>query len=142
MEFDYKISRIVGDWAAIDNNAAQILADNPNGINLRSYLDEYNDHYILKNERPVRAGLFDSVESMGRQIDHTMVGDVKVSTVFLSFDHGRMFDDSVHRHEPTLFETMIFGGTHNDYQQRYTSYQAARQGHLVAVEMVENVDGR
>jgi hypothetical protein len=56
--------------------------------------------------------------------------DVEVSTVFLSFDHGS--GDG----PPLLFETMIFGGEHADYQERYSTRAEALAGHLRAVEMV------
>jgi hypothetical protein len=46
--------------------------------------------------------------------------DVRVSTVFLGIDHS--FDEGV----PVLWETMIFGGPHNDYQERYTSLDDAK----------------
>lgn len=139
----YKISRIVGDWAGYDKNAAQILADDNNGINLRSYLTEDRYHYILRDGQVVYAGLFDSAEffeSDGRQIDETNVGEIRVSTVFLSFDHGRLppFHERAERYSPTLFETMVFGGVHDEYQRRYTSFDEAKQGHLETVEMVRH----
>ena len=34
-----------------------------------------------------------------------------------------------------LWETMIFGGKHDDFQERYTSYQDAIEGHMRAVTM-------
>ena len=40
-------------------------------------------------------------------------GDVRISTVFLGMDHGIPRRD--HTYVPILFETMIFGGPHNDY---------------------------
>lgn len=55
---------------------------------------------------------------------------VRISTVFLSFDHG--FGAG----PPLLFETMIFGGEHDDYQERYSTRAEALAGHLRAVEMV------
>jgi hypothetical protein len=54
---------------------------------------------------------------------------VRVSTVFLGLDHA--FGGSV----PILFETMIFGGPHNDFQERYTSRTEALDGHRRAVEL-------
>lgn len=57
---------------------------------------------------------------------------VSVSTVFLGFDH-RMSG----RGPPMLWETMIFGGRHNDYQKRYSSKAAALQGHNAALALAK-----
>lgn len=55
---------------------------------------------------------------------------VLVSTVFLGLDH---------RHgghgRPILFETMIFGGPHDQAQWRYTTAEEARAGHRVAADL-------
>jgi len=52
--------------------------------------------------------------------------DVLVSTVFLGLDHA--FDGGT----PVLWETMILGGPEDGYQRRYTSRQAAIDGHAAA----------
>ena len=57
-----------------------------------------------------------------------------VSTVFLCIDHSFMEDSKT----PILFETMIFGGKHDEYQERYETAEQAFQGHKKAVEMVKN----
>jgi hypothetical protein len=57
-------------------------------------------------------------------------GGVNVSTVFLAIDH------SFNGGTPVLFETMIFGGEHDGYQERYTSFEEAVKGHEVAVKLV------
>lgn len=51
---------------------------------------------------------------------------VRVSTVFLGLDH------SFGAGPPVLWETMIFGGDHDEYQERYTSYEDAVEGHARA----------
>jgi hypothetical protein len=48
---------------------------------------------------------------------------VKVSTVFLGMDHNYGGG------EPHLFETMIFGGKHDQYMLRYTTKEDAIAGH-------------
>ena len=58
----------------------------------------------------------------------------KVSTVFLGLDHS--FDHG----EPVLWETMIFGGPHDGYQNRYTSREAAVRGHAVAVQLATTTE--
>jgi hypothetical protein len=56
--------------------------------------------------------------------------DVYVSTVFLGLDH--QFGSG----PPLLFETMVFGGTLDQEQERYLTWAEAEQGHK---EMVERV---
>lgn len=56
--------------------------------------------------------------------------DVRVSTVFLGLDH--QFGDG----PPVLWETMIFGGQHDGYCERYSSYEETVDGHLKACGMV------
>ena len=53
--------------------------------------------------------------------------DVRVSTVFLGMNHN--YGDG----PPLLFETMIFGGEHDDKQWRYTTEAQALEGHKAAV---------
>ena len=52
-----------------------------------------------------------------------------VSTVFLGLDHGYT------NGPPVLWETMIFGGPNDGYQDRYTSREDAERGHQKAVEL-------
>lgn len=56
---------------------------------------------------------------------------IRVSTVFLGMDHS--FE--VAPHIPILWETMIFGGEHSEYQERYTSLADAIEGHQRALAM-------
>ncbi len=80
------------------------------------------DHYLWG------ARLFEQHGIMWRRVAQTFVSkDVRVSTVFLGLDHS--WDEG----PPVLWETMIFGGIHDDYQERYTSYKDARLGHERAV---------
>jgi hypothetical protein len=65
-----------------------------------------------------------------RTVARTEVAGAQVSTVFLGFDHG--FGATA---MPVLWETMIFGGPHDDWQERYTSHEDALAGHARAVEM-------
>lgn len=55
--------------------------------------------------------------------------DVKVSTVFLGLDHS--FDDG----PPLLFETMVFGGEHDELTRRYSTKEQAVRGHNEVVEI-------
>ena len=67
--------------------------------------------------------------------------DVRVSTVFLCMDHGRLFDDDgqpIENPVPVLWETMIFGGEHDQYQERYTSHEDALAGHQRALDLANS----
>ena len=62
-------------------------------------------------------------------------GAVEVSTVFLGRDHGFTQDAP-----PILFETMVFGGSLNDEQERYATWGEAENGHAAMVARVRSVD--
>jgi hypothetical protein len=59
------------------------------------------------------------------------VSGADVSTVFLGLDH------SFGHGPPLLFETMIFGGERDQYQERYSTLQDAMDGHDRAVELAK-----
>jgi hypothetical protein len=59
---------------------------------------------------------------------------VKVSTVFLGLDHG--WDGG----PPVLWETMVFGGPHDEYQERYTSLAAEKEGHKRALQLAADTE--
>lgn len=96
------------------------------------------DRYILKNRIPVPT---DDIYEWGlmwrssdRIVKQEMVGDVRISTVFLGLDHN--FLSALGEGRPLLFETMIFGGKHDQYQERYSTWDEAEVGHRVAVQLV------
>lgn len=59
-------------------------------------------------------------------------GNVVVSTVFLGLDHNHTGVG-----EPVLFETKIFGGPHNNFQERYCTYLQALAGHDQALAVAQ-----
>lgn len=61
---------------------------------------------------------------IGLNVGRTSHNGVLISTVFLSMEHGRDM-----RGRPILFETMVFGGPHDGFQQRYCTWQEAEAGH-------------
>lgn len=69
-------------------------------------------------------------ETHDRRLAQDRVGDVNVSTVFLGLDHS--FGDG----PPLLWETMIFGGEHDQYQERYSTKAEALAGHAKALALV------
>lgn len=72
-----------------------------------------------------------------RVCKRTEVRGAHVSTVFLSIDHG-MYYMKEENYRPVLFETMIFGGPADEYQQRYHNYDDAMKGHAEVVKRLKN----
>ena len=66
-----------------------------------------------------------------RHVARTEIDDIVVSTVFLGIDHN--FENG----NPLLFETMIFGSGYDGYQERYSNWEEAEQGHKIAVDFVQ-----
>ena len=97
---------------------------------------EMSEHYILDGKEVKPAGLMEWAkwfEIANRHIAKTKINDdVKVSTVFLGLDHS--FGDG----HPLLFETMIFGGEHDQYQERFETWEQAETGHQVAVASIKS----
>lgn len=90
--------------------------------------------YILENgqtkEEPDLLKWAAWMEQNKRQILLSTLNNIKISTVFLGINHN--FGEG----EPILFETMIFGGTHDQYQDRYHTEEEAVEGHTKAMELV------
>jgi hypothetical protein len=68
---------------------------------------------------------------LNRRIEHTLIDDVEISTVFLGLDHS--FGNGG---PPILFETMVFGGYFDGHQERYASWDEAIAGHKSIINMV------
>lgn len=64
------------------------------------------------------------------RVKRETVGEFDISTVFLGLDHS--WGDG----PPLLFETMIFGGEHDGYQDRCSTWAEAEAMHAKAVEHV------
>ena len=83
--------------------------------------------YILDGQTPVECedllkwGAW--LETANRHVALTKKDGIKVSTVFLGLDHS--FGGA----PPILFETMIFGGKHDEDQSRYATWKEAVAGH-------------
>lgn len=86
--------------------------------------------YILDGKTPVKCD-DDVLWAKNFRVDNRHVavtenGDVRVSTVFLGLDHS--YDGG----RPLLFETMIFGGEHDQEMWRYFTWDEAETGHKEA----------
>jgi hypothetical protein len=64
-----------------------------------------------------------------RIVNQTIIGEKMISTVFLGIDHSFQFRE--YNRDPILFETMIFNkdGTTENFQERYSTYHEALEGH-------------
>lgn len=67
-----------------------------------------------------------------RLVARSEIGAVAVSTVFLGLDHRFAGDGP-----PLLYETMIFGGAHDQDQRRYSTREEALAGHAEMVERLK-----
>lgn len=98
----------------------------------------YSTYFLLDENnvpKPVTLGKY--IEYIKDQPFNKHIGcfeqdGVRVSTVFLSINHAVSSSS-----EPVLFETMIFGGHHDNFQRRYCTYDQAVAGHQHAVNIVK-----
>jgi hypothetical protein len=94
--------------------------------------------YILEGHKPIPV---DDILAWGQWFENmdnsrvafTELENCEVSTVFLGLDHQWGTGP------PLLFETMIFGGSHNEYQERYATWEEAEDGHKRAIAMAKEI---
>jgi len=67
-------------------------------------------------------------ETASRVVARTVIGEVCISTIFLGLDHNWEPDGP-----PILWETIIFGGPHDQYEDRYSTLEDAVAGHARVV---------
>ena len=96
------------------------------------------NYYLDENHNPIAEPDIlkwaERFEAMDRRVARTVINDVAISTVFLSVDHnfgggGR----------PVLFETMIFGGEHDEEMERHETWEQAEAGHKQWVDKLRGV---
>lgn len=92
--------------------------------------------YALNEDRTLRpctiaewAQNFES-EKGGTPVKVDNVGRVRISTVFFGVDTAMAGP-------PAVFETMIFGGAHDRWQTKSSSWAEAEQTHAAALAMVQ-----
>jgi hypothetical protein len=95
------------------------------------------DQYILQGTTPVPEpdllawGRW--FQTADRHVAETWVTPhIRVSTIFLGIDHA-LWPGA---HAPILFETMVFGGSLDQEQCRYATWDEAEAGHRSMVEQV------
>ena len=92
-----------------------------------------DDHRPLPVDTIRWAHWYDRVEN--RRVAFTTLEGVSVSTVFLGLDHSHHCGRPG-RHRAILFETMVFGGPHDQHMDRYATWDEAVAGHERIVKMV------
>ena len=101
------------------------------------------DKYILDGKQTVECNDWEKWSAwleendLKRHVADELVGEVRVSTVFLGVDHaygGRRSGP------PMLFETMVFGGSLDGEQERCTTWEQAEAMHKNMVERVKAED--
>ena len=99
-------------------------------------IDHANHFYMLVDGKPVATSDIGEwgkwMSENTRAVAKTSVDGADVSTVFLGLDHSFRFGAT-----PILFETMIFGGPHDEYQERYATLEEAMKGHERAVAIAK-----
>lgn len=92
------------------------------------------NRYILDGKSPVLAPDLLTwakwLEDTDRKVAVTQVGDATISTVFLGVDH--QFGDG----DPLLFETLVFGGQHDQEMWRCSTWSEAEEQHRQACDFV------
>lgn len=93
-----------------------------------------SEHYILDGHTPVAVDLMTWAKAfeLSRHVASDEIDGVSVSTVFLGLDHSFGAGGP-----PILFETMIFGGPHDQYQDRCATWDEAVAMHAKALAMVK-----
>jgi hypothetical protein len=92
------------------------------------YLLEKN-HKLIKTDLITWIKFFKNFDRIVKQED---IGNTKISTVFLGIDHN------FGKGKPLLFETIIFGGEHDQYQDRCSTWEQAEKMHQKAIDLVKN----
>lgn len=84
--------------------------------------------YYDRQGRPISMEQWSADFALDRHLAVTGLGALgEVSTVFLGLNHN--YGDG----PPLIFETMIFGGPMDQYQDRYSTEEEAMAGHNFAV---------
>ncbi len=92
--------------------------------------------YVLDGKTPRKCASIQEYHDFDVQnknrIARSHISNSTISTVFLMHDHNWNLEGP-----PILFETMVFGGEMDGYQERYASYDEAVEGHKRICEMAE-----
>ena|SRR3990167_8333374 len=92
-------------------------------------------YFILKDRKAVPVSSLEEwakAFETDRHVAQDSVGDVRISTVFLGINHR--FGEG----PPLIFESMIFGGQHDQEQRRYSTWGEAEKGHAELLALVRS----
>lgn len=99
-------------------------------------------HYYDKQGKPISMRemgelRFTPVEDGGKVSDYARIGEDRVgeawvSTVWLGIDHAFYYGDADVK--PLIFETLIFGGEHDQEMFRWATEEEATKGHRDIVD--------
>jgi hypothetical protein len=91
------------------------------------------EFYILDKKRVVKSkdvsDWANKMNTIDRIVKQTTIGFVLVSTVFLGVNIAASGP-------PLLFETRVFGGKHDEYQRKYSTWSEAVKGHSEVCKIV------
>lgn len=137
------VERIISDWLVfsecIDEDihrelTEQAIADRP-----RYFVIDEQGNVKPTNDILEWGSNFSTIHRQNGIAKDTILKngeEIDISTVFLGIDHGVLYD------RPQLFETMVFGGEHDEYTERYSTKEEALFGHERILEMVIGVDNQ
>lgn len=94
-----------------------------------------HDYFILDGKTPKPVDMMTWARWFARadrRVAVDWVGNVRVSTVFLGLDHN--WGDG----RPHIFETMIFAGEHDQYQNRCSTWEEAELMHAEALQLAHS----
>ena len=121
---------------ATEKAGRQMTADE-----MEAWFDSYSMGFVDRAGRPVKNRdaeklLADGEYRMVAKDELTIDGKaVLVSTVFLALPHIGLSTD-----EPLTYETMIFGGAHDDWQHRWKNAAIASKAHERIVKALREGD--
>jgi hypothetical protein len=89
-------------------------------------------NYYDRAGNPIDTDTFRRMWPEQQRVAFDRIGDADISTVWLGLDHNFNGEGP-----PQVFESMVFGGRHDQGQQRYATEQAALFGHSLWVAHIE-----
>lgn len=95
--------------------------------------------FILDGKTPKEVGFQEYMEWVAAEPDRKVAYtefpdiDVEVSTVFL---FGSSHFPRFMKQPPMLFETMVFGGNHDGWTEKYSTWDEAEKGHESVVKLI------
>lgn len=106
-------------------------------MNIYYILDK--NHEVIPTDALTWGKFFEDFNN--RRVAFDNIKGIHISTVFMGLDHSfppSQFEEEDPIYQPLVFETMIFGGKHDDYQERYRTWNEAVEGHNLAVKLVKD----